>query len=185
MRLLWIQHSGKVELKAEHIIDHLGDSSRMLADITASMVYENPQLLRSLVEVALTGNDPHAHRAARVVSICSQNFPELLRPFSRLIISGLEVIQSFSVIRNLLKIYAEVPVKITGKEKATLINLCFGYLADEKAPVAVKMFSMQILNNMSDEYPEIGRELYHIIEDQYSAAKPGFKSRARKILKKD
>ena len=171
-------------MKTEHIIDHLADSSRILADITANMVYDNPMLLKYLVEVALTGHDPHAHRAARVVSLCSQNFPELLRPYSRMIITSLELIQSFSVIRNLLKIYAEVPVKLTGKEKAILINCCFGYLADEKAPVAVKMFSMQILNNMSEEYPEIGRELLHIIADQYPVSKPGFKSRAGKILKK-
>lgn len=167
------------------IIEHLGDSSRILADITANMVYENPGLLKYLVEVALTGNDPHAHRAARVVSLCSQNFPELFRPYSRLIITRLELIQSFSVLRNLLKIYAEVPVKLTGNQKAILINHCFGYLADEKAPVAVKMFSMQILNNMSDEYPDIGRELFHILADQYPSSKPGFKSRAGKIMKKN
>jgi hypothetical protein len=174
-----------IEHKSGTIADHLVDSSRLLADITASMVYENNHLLKPLVEVALTGNDPYAHRAARVVCLCSQRFPVLLRPYSRQIISRLELIQSFSVIRNLLKIYAEVPVKITGKEKAILINLCFGYLADEKAPVAVKMFSMQILNNMSNEYPEIGRELVQIIGDQYPASKPGFRSRAGKILKKN
>ena len=173
-----------MDLKAERIREHLADSSRILADLTASMVYDNPALLKSLVEVSLSSGDPHAHRAARVVTICCLEFPEMLKPVSRMIISKLEGLRSYSVLRNYLKLYAEVPVNLSAREKAILMNGCFGYLTDSKVPVAVKVFSMEILNNLSAEFPDIGRELYNIVEDQYDDGTPGFKSRARKILRK-
>jgi hypothetical protein len=172
------------EPSTEQVKQHLGDTSRALADLTANMVYDNPKLLRNLVELALTGIDPHAHRASRVVCICCEHFPELFKPYSALIINMLKKIPSKSVLRNFLKIYAEVPMKITNKGKLVLLNQCFDFLTLPDFPVAVKVFSMQILYNLSREMPEIGLELYNLLEDQLPFSSPGYASRAKRIMKK-
>ena len=65
--------------------DHLADSSRVLADLTAQMVYDNPLLFRELTVLAFGEEAPYAQRAARVVAICSLRYPELLIPFQVLI----------------------------------------------------------------------------------------------------
>jgi len=162
----------------------LADSSRALADLTANMVYDEPELFRSLVDVALAGEKQYAQRASRIMSICSARFPELFRPHCSRIIRELGKNQSEGAIRNLLKIIAEVPVKLAEREKSILVNLCFEYLISESYPVAIKVFSMQILFNISREIPEIGEELFRILEDRIPVASAGYRSRAGKILEK-
>lgn len=168
---------------AEKINQHLADSSKLLASLTANMVYDEPSLLKSLIEVSWLDKDPLSQRASRVVSICCCKFPELFHAYSSEVISRLEVLHSEAVIRNYLKIMAEIPVKLKKKDKSILLNLCFDYLSGSFS-VAVKIYSMQVLYNLSLENPEIGIELRHIIESDLLTSSPGYRSRGTKILKK-
>ncbi len=161
---------------------HLADSSRALADLTANMVYEAPELFSLLIDVALTGERLFAQRASRVVSICSSRFPELLKPHYSRIIRELKNLKDEGAIRNLLKIISEVPLKLSSREKSILVNLCYDYLVSGKYAVAIKVYSMQVLYNLSKEIPEIGDELSRILEDQLPDETPGYRSRANRIL---
>jgi hypothetical protein len=167
----------------EKLKQHLSESSRALAYLTADMVYENPALMASLVELSWT-TDPHAQRSSHIVCICTLRFPELIKPYSSTIIKKLEHARSEGVIRNFIKIFAEVPVALTKMDKSRLINLCFNYLTTSRYAVAIKVFSMQVLYNLSREFPEIGMELILILQDQYHGSSPGYRSRAQKILRK-
>jgi hypothetical protein len=161
----------------------LADSSKKLADLTACMVYDNPSLLKLLIEVAWLDEDPWSQRASRVVSICCCRFPEMLQPHSATIINRLKKVHAESVIRNFLKILAEIPAKLKDREKTLLLNLCFDYLLRNYA-VSIKVYSMQILFNLSLEIPEIGVELCHILEENLPDASPGYRSRGEKIIRK-
>jgi len=162
---------------------HLADSSRALADLTANMVYDEPELFNVLIDLSLTGEKLYAQRASRVVSICSSLFPELIKPHCSRIIRELKNLKVEGAIRNLLNIIAEVPLKLSGRDKSILVNLCFDYLVSGKYAVAIKVYSMQVLYNLSKEIPEIGEELTRILEDQIPDETPGYRSRANKILK--
>lgn len=162
----------------------LGDSSKALSLLTASMVYVEPSLFGIFVELALKDEKYYAERASRVVSICSHRFPELFKPYSSLIIRELKNLRSEGAMRNLLKTIAEVPVRLSNKDKSMLINQCYDYLMSGKYPVAVHVFSMQILYNLSLEIPEIGEELFHILDEKIPEASAGYRSRAKRILKK-
>lgn len=174
---------GKLTYTTEMIKQQLSDSSRALVDLTASMVYDEPLLLKLLIEVCWLDKDPWSNRASRVVSVCCCRFPDLLKPYASSIINNLIALNSEGVIRNLLKIFAEVPIKLSNKNKSILLNLCFDYLSMSNA-ISVKVYSMQILCNLSDEIPAIKRELYSLIEEQLPESSPGFKSRGEKIMKK-
>lgn len=163
---------------------HLADSSRALADLTANMVYDKPELFDSLVDVALSGEKLYAQRASRIMCICSARFPELFRPHCSRVIRELITNRSEGAIRNLLKIIAEVPVKLSAKDKVILMNLCFDYLVSDAYPVAIHVFSMQVLFNLSREVPEIGEELFRILEDKIPDASAGYRSRARRIMRR-
>lgn len=73
-----------------------------------------------------------------------------------------------------------VPNKLKGK----VMSMCFDFIVDPDEKVAIKAFSLGILENMLKEYPEIGAELKVIIEDQYLRQTPAFHYRAKRILKK-
>jgi len=159
----------------------LGDSSRALSLLTASMVYEEPSLFGVFVELALLDEKHYAERASRVICVCSLNFPELFKPYCSRIIGALKNLTNEGAMRNFLKTLAEVPVKLTKKDKSVLLNQCFDYLV-ANYPIAVQVFSMQILYNLSCEIPEIGEELYRILEEKLTDASPGYRSRARRIM---
>jgi hypothetical protein len=162
----------------------LGDSSKALSLLTASMVYEDPALFGVFIELALLDEKYYAERASRVINACSGNFPELFKPHCSRVISELKNLTSEGALRNFLKTLAEVPLKFTKKDKSILLNQCFDYLVSGNFPVAVQVYGMQILYNLSLEIPEIGEELYRILEEKIPDATAGIKSRGRRIIRK-
>jgi hypothetical protein len=62
------------------------------------------------------------------------------------------------------------------------MNKCFELISSEDIPVAVKVFSMTILYNLSIEYPEIIPELRLLLEDRWEKETVAFRSRAGKIM---
>jgi len=74
--------------------------------------------------------------------------------------------------------YVEVPAKHRGR----LMDKCFLYISSVDVPIAVRAFSLTILENLSKDYPEIIPELRLIIEENWDRATPAFRSRAKKIL---
>jgi hypothetical protein len=166
------------EVKAQ-----LSDSSKKLAFLTAQITIDNPSLIEPLLEVSWNSTEPWCQRASRVVCICSCRYPEMIRPYISLIISRLEKQHSEGARRNFLKIFLEVPLKLAQKDKLTLLDACFTFLAGSYS-VGVKAYSMDILYRLSLGFPEIQRELYAVIEDQIEDSSAGFKSRGNRILQK-
>lgn len=162
--------------------EQLADSSRAVADMTAHMVCENPELFSALLQIALSEEMPYAPRAARVVTICSLQIPRIMFPYRNKIIRSMAHMQNEGVIRNLLKMYAEIAVSYTKTEREALMNLCFDKLTDPNMPVAIKIFCMQVLYNISLKEPDIGNELYHIIENELPYSTAAYKSRGRKMM---
>jgi hypothetical protein len=86
-----------------------------------------------------------------------------------------------AVIRNSVRILQkiEIPEAFHGK----LMHSCFGLIETPETPVAIKAFSLTILQHLSKYYPEIQQELKLIIEERWAHETAAFKSRAKKILK--
>jgi hypothetical protein len=160
----------------------LCDSSRSIADLAASMIYDDPELLKPLLSLIWSDHDPWSNRASRVFSICCCRFPGLIRPYSTEIIKKMGKVRSEGVLRNMLKVFSETNVQLSEGNRSILINLCFDYLTGNM-PVAIKVYSMEIIYRFCTDYPEIMQELYAIIESQMDGGTAGFKSRGTKIMK--
>ena len=83
--------------------------------------------------------------------------------------------------RNILRILQkqEIPEAYWGPAA----DQCFNYLSSPEEQVAVKVFSMSVIYNLTKEVPELARELRLLIEDPYPMGSAGFKARSRQILK--
>ncbi|HLO57591.1 MAG TPA: hypothetical protein VK179_02545 [Bacteroidales bacterium] len=165
------------------IKEHLSDSSRKLADLTANMVFDEPSLVIPLLEVAWMDEYPWCQRASRVLWICSEQYPQLLQPHLSKIIRNLADQKSESVRRNFLKLFVDHDFRLKEKDSTMLMDLCFDYLNGSYS-VGVKAYSMVVLYKLTKGIPEIQRELYEIIESQMEEASAGFKSQGMKIMKK-
>jgi hypothetical protein len=88
-----------------------------------------------------------------------------------------------AVKRNTVRILQEID--IPERYHGDVMNLCFDYLVSPTEKPAVKAFSLTVLDKLSLTYPEIRQELRTIIEDQWDRETAAFRSRGRKILKKN
>ena len=86
-----------------------------------------------------------------------------------------------AVVRNTIRLLQDVD--IPEKYHGRVMSRCFEYVATPGSPIAVKAFSLTVLQNLSQKYPDILPELKLLIEEQWNQAPPAFRSRARRILK--
>jgi len=121
-------------------------------------------------------------RAAWPLSYCVIANPAFItKHFSRLVKNLHRSGIHDSVKRNTVRLlqHIEIPKKFHGE----IMDICFRYISSPHEPVAIKAFSLSILQNLSQQYPEIRNEIKLIIEERWEHETAAFKSRARKFLK--
>ncbi len=87
-----------------------------------------------------------------------------------------------AVKRNTLRLLQEID--IPEKYHGRLMDICFRYISVPGEAIAVKAFSLRVLENLAKIYPEIVPEIKLLIEENYDRETPAFKARARMFLKK-
>jgi hypothetical protein len=120
-------------------------------------------------------------RAAWPVSYSVELYPQLIKKhFSKLINNLQKPKLHVAVKRNSIRLlqYVEIPEKFIGR----VMDLCFSYVSSPDETVAVKAFSLTVLQNLSKKYPEIKNELKLIIEERWDYETAAFRSRAKKII---
>jgi len=121
-------------------------------------------------------------RAAWPLSYIVIEHPPLIKKhFARLIKNLQKPKLHDAVKRNTLRLLQgiTIPERFHGE----IMSLCFDYMNSPAEPVAIKVFSMTVLKNLSVQYPEIKQELKTVIEDRWDHESAAFRSRAKKILK--
>lgn len=121
-------------------------------------------------------------RAAWPVSYCVEEQPGFIKKhFSRLIKNLKKKGIHDAVKRNSVRLlqYVSIPEKFHGQ----VMDFCFRYISSPTEPVAIKAFSITILQNLAKQYPEIINELKLVIEERWDYETAAFKTRARKLFK--
>ena len=128
------------------------------------------------------GNDYRVtQRAAWPLSYIVQENPGLVAPYFAKLIDILQKPGVHNAVkRNITRLLQSI--QIPKKYHGRIMTICFGFISDITTPVAVKAFSLTVLDNLSKNYPEIAPELKLIIEERWEQETAAFRSRARKIL---
>jgi hypothetical protein len=147
----------------------------------AEEIGTDKQRFADLMELFFSTRNIYAQRASWVMSHCTDLHPELLDPHLNRMVKNLynDDIGNATK-RNSVRAlqFIEIPKRLWGK----VIDICFRFLMGNEA-VAIKVFSMTVLYNLSLKLPEISNELKVVIEDQLPYGTAGFKSRGKKILR--
>lgn len=144
-------------------------------------VCEDKQHFRELMGCFYSGDLYPMHRATLIILACVKEKPEwIVEQIPRMVRTlnkGLPV----SLKRNILRILQNetIPEPLWGH----VADQCFNYLASSEEPVAIKVFAMTVIYNLTEQLPDLARELRLLIEDQYDLGSAGFKSRGKKVLK--
>ena len=121
--------------------------------------------------------------AAWPMSYCIRQFPVLAKPYYKKFIDQLSDTNAHPAARrNIVRLlqFVEIPKRLHGK----LMDICFQFINNPEEAIAVKAFSLTILSNLAEIYPEIIPEIKTVIESRLEFETPAFRSRARKFLRK-
>jgi hypothetical protein len=165
-----------MDIKAELLKEH----SKKQTTKIARYIGIDKELFADLMKLFLYGEYIVTQRAARCVNECVEKYPGLIHPYLKQIIGNLDRHVHDAVRRNTLRILQliELPESLFG----IVTERCFQFLASKSEPVAVKVFAMQVLFNISEKEPGLKNELRLLIEEQMPYASAGFKARGTHIL---
>ena len=147
-----------------------------------SWVGSNQQRFDELFNLFLHDEYRVVQRAGWPLSDCVKRHPAFIKNhFAKLLKNLKRPGNHEAVKRNTVRLLQDVD--IPEKYHGEIMDICFRYIASPDEPVAVKAFSLTVLQNLSRFYPEIKNELKVIIEERWDYETAAFHSRARKILK--
>ncbi|QOI98140.1 MAG: hypothetical protein HRU69_11880 [Flammeovirgaceae bacterium] len=141
----------------------------------------NPFRFRVLMDAFIQGPYRITQRAAWPLSYCSENYPELLKPYLG---NLLKIVShrdtAVALKRNIIRLlqFVDIPAKFQG----SVLTICYTLLTSRTETRAVKVFAMTVLSNIALKQPSLARELVLILEDHLPYASPGYRSRALKII---
>ena len=157
------------------------EHSKAQCDKIVTYVGNNPKRFSMLVEAYLNGPYRITQRASWPLSYCVELHPELIRPHLKHILKFVTKPNAHDAVkRNTIRLlqFIEIPKSLQG----LVVDICFTFLQNSKEPVAIRIFAITVLTNLSKTLPELKNELIPIIEDQLPYGSAGFISRGRKSL---
>lgn len=164
----------------------LVEHSRANANRVLEHVLADKKRVAALMEVFLGEEYRTVQRSAMVVGDLGRAKPGWLKPWHSRMIAAANEPRHDAVRRNVMRYFSELDLKHIGEEEeGYLVDLAFRLTADPEAAVAIRVFSMQIVANYTEKYPELKDELAGVIELTIAeGTTPGFRSRGKKILKR-
>ncbi|MEI9944797.1 MAG: hypothetical protein WDN26_11310 [Chitinophagaceae bacterium] len=168
-----------MKLRKEILAEH----SKSQKDKIVNWVGNSQERFDELFNLFLKDEYRVTQRAAYPLSYCIIKYPGLLKKHWGKLIKNLSKKDLHNAIkRNTVRMLQDIA--IPEKYHGEIMNICFEYIQSPEEAVAVKAFSLTVLDNLSKIYPDIKPELKTIIEDRWNYETAAFRSRAKKILKK-
>lgn len=161
----------------------LKTQSRKQADHIIKWVGDDEERFAQLVELFFKGEYRLTQQAAWPMSYCIKNYPVLAKPYFKKFIDQLSSVDTvIAAKRNIVRLlqFTDVPKRYQGR----LMDACFQFISSPDEAIAVKAFSLTVLDNLSSSYPEILSEIKSIIDMRWEYETPAFKTRAKKILQR-
>ena len=155
---------------------------KKITSIIVEEVLSTPEKLDELIHILEKGDEEIARRAAWPISYIAEKNPIIFEKHLPILVKilGRDDVHT-AIYRNILR--ALQFVKLSEEYEGEILDRCFCMLNSSKYPIAVKVFSMSVIYNLTKKYPEIKSELKSSIEALMPDASAGVKSRGSRILK--
>ena len=170
------------------------DATRKRRLEMAGYILGHPNLLPSLLEIALDDQTHTGSRACWILEYVFKASPFFLYPYLDRFAAGLKRVRPESSIRPLAKICELLAISfykpgdhtsrppLTKQHKDALTEACFDWLLNTEK-VAPKAYSMQTLLLLGGEISWVHPELRAVMEQNYASGSPAYQARARQVLR--
>jgi hypothetical protein len=148
----------------------------------AKYIGNNPERFAELIEIMIGSDLNLANLAAWIIPSLNDKYTnQLIQPHLNILIELLNKPVHDAIKRNALRMlqFATIPEKLQG----ITLEYCFQLLNNPKEAIAIRVYAMTVLYNLTLQEPDLAHELYDSIEMHMHGALPGYKSRGGKILK--
>lgn len=127
-----------------------------------------------------------AQRGAQVVGDLGRAKPNWLQAYHGRMIAAADNPLHDAIKRNVMRYFSELPLSALSEEDAgNLLDVAFRLFESPHEAIAIRVFSMQVVANFTEQYPELKDELRGVIEITIAeGTTPGFRSRGTKILRR-
>lgn len=144
----------------------------------------NPSHIPAVFQFAWNLHDPNQHKAAWIIELLLADQILLLQPELSQFCKTISKVSNETTKRSLGKIayLACKNLKLNRKHKVILAETALDWLITD-TKVASKCLAMQILGQLSNEFPEHIGLAWDSIQQQYPMSSPAFQSRAKKFKK--
>lgn len=169
--------------------------SREKRQLMASLLLNNPNLVRPLMEIAFTFDDPVSNKASWVLEFSAKNNLDYILSNIDFFTANINKVKLDSSVRPMAKI-CEFLIKAYFSKKRNntqntlkiehlelITTACFDWLIGEHK-VAAKAYSMTSLLLLGKKFDWIHPELKMVLEQNYPIGSAAYKARARMILAK-
>jgi hypothetical protein len=160
----------------------LKEHSKKQCELIVKWVGNDQKKFDELFDLFLNDEYRVVQRAGWPISYCVEKHPNLIQKnFSKLLRNLNKKGLHDAVKRNSIRLlqYVNIPQKFHGQ----VMDICFQYISSPSEAVAVKAFSITVLENLARQYPEILNELKLVIEERWDYETVAFKTRAKKLFK--
>lgn len=168
-----------MDLKAQLLIEHSKENSLIIRDY----LIDHPQSLDDFMDIFFGDNYRLSQRAAMVVSALFNYDNNLMKPYTKRIVLKLEEEDLIvAVKRNVVRILQDI--KVEDELLTILFDRCISFVSSPSEAIAVKAFSMKILVNICERYPDLKQEAYPVIqEEMHRNEAKGIQARGKAMLK--
>jgi hypothetical protein len=139
-------------------------SERSVADLAVKALEDKPDEIRYVLDLCFLEQYPLSMRAARVIQLYCEKYPESIYPFleesvEKILKSGIDGVK-----RNFLKIYDEFIDINRLREPGPLLNACFDWLQNPKEKPGTRIHAMNVIYNIARQEPDLLKELSATLE---------------------
>jgi hypothetical protein len=167
-----------MDLKKEILKEH----SKAQCDKIVHWVGDDQNRFNELFTFFLTGEYRITQRAAWPLSHCAIAHPHFMQHHFKPLLENLKRDGLHdSIKRNTVRFLQSV--EIPEAYEGPVMEICFKYLEAPTEAVAIKAFSLSMLEKLAKKYPEIVPEINLIVEAQLPHQSAAFRSRVKNFRK--
>jgi len=162
----------------------LSEHSKAQTNKIIQWVGSSQKRFDELVHLFLHDEYRVTQRAGWPMSYVVSAHPQLVKKHLTVLVETLRKENLHNAVkRNIVRFLQDIP--IPEELHGEVMDICFSFIMDPQEAVAVKAFSLTILEKLAKDYPEIMNELKVVVEERWDYETAAFHSRAKKILKKN
>ena len=158
----------------------LNNHSKYTSLQIANEIGTDSKKFKELMKLVLANEKLISQRAAWALSFSMEANPTLTNPYLKKIISLLPLANyHHAVRRNILRVlrFVTIPDNLKGK----LIDDCFELSISQSETIAVRAFSIELIQINAKEFPEIISALIEELSLQIADASPGIKFKIKQL----